>query len=249
MAVKDPKWALGELKKYLRLHERVPLPPEEITSSAKTRARGKKHERDTQAYAVKHIYEALFGEYPRYVDEAVARRCIFEIERGAEMRENLQLDDAPVIDASELHPWVWDAARPHWLSGNHGAALWAAGINVNSRLQAKVGRRDLGETKLLQESFSLEDPKPGKSRLRLCGPENPDLFKDRHIGAMNVGGGLYAAVRNPLNHVSPAENPLSENEALECLAGFSLLARWIERAKVEAVESDQNEFGDARGSV
>jgi hypothetical protein len=236
MPVKEPEWALNELREYLRLHERIPLPLEDVTPNAKTRARGSKDQREAQSLVVRHIWEAIFGNWPRYVDESSARRCIFEIERGAEMRAKLEPGDAPVLDASELHPWVWEAARPHWVSGNHDAALWAAGINVNSRLQTKVGRKDLGETKLLQECFSLEPPKPGRPRLRLCGDENPDLFKDRHVGAMQVGGGLYAAVRNPLNHVVPDDNPLTEREALECLAGFSLLARWIERAEMVTVD-------------
>jgi hypothetical protein len=182
------------------------------------------------------IGENLF-EGPLYANETLAKQIIWEIRHGDEAREKLgESEPPPIVAADTLHPWVWDAARPHWESGNHDAALTAAAINVSSRLKKKVGRRDIDNGKLVQQAFSLEPPKEGKPRLRLIGEENPDLFRDVHLGAMNLGVGLYAAVRNPLTHLTPDEHPLSEHETLESLAAFSLLARWIERAEVVTFE-------------
>lgn len=67
-------------------------------------------------------------------------------------------------------------------------------------------------------------------RLRLCDETNPALFKDRHLGALSLGRGLFAGVRNPLNHVGAED--LTEQEALETLAAWSLFARWVDRANV-----------------
>ncbi|RAN94815.1 TIGR02391 family protein [Micromonospora noduli] len=155
------------------------------------------------------------------------------IERSEEIDANLSVEEpGPQITADALHPWVWSAARPHWESGNDRAAIHAAAVNINSRLRKKLGRFDVSESKAIREAFSLEDPQPGRPRLRLCPPDDPDHFKSVHVGAVNFGCGLFAGVRNPVAHLTDEDHDLSEGEALECLAAFSLLARWIDRAEV-----------------
>lgn len=234
----DVEWALAELRKYQWLHERVPLPPEEADEKHKTAYRGTLDERKNQAHTVETIAQAVYGKSVRWFGARDVHRLIWELTEGDAAREKLGLNEEPepAFQANKMHPWVWEAARPHWTSGNDRAALWAAAINVNSRLQAKVGRKDLGESKLLREVFSTEAPREGRARLRLCDESNPDLFKDMHVGASSLGQGLFAAVRNPLNHVTEDEHDLSEAESLEALAAFSLLARWIERAAVVSVD-------------
>ncbi len=232
----DVEWALSELRTYLALHEHVDLPPEEVTPQRKRRMRGSLEERKAKANVVAAISEVVYGEGRRYIGADTARQLIWELTEGDAVRDKLGLDaPAPVFDGASMHPWVWDAARPHWSSGNHHAAVWAAAINVNSRLQAKVGRKELGESKLLNEAFSTDAPKEGRPRLRLCDESNPDLFRDMHTGASALGRGLFSAVRNPLNHVDESEHGMGEAESLEALAGFSLLARWIDRAEVVTV--------------
>jgi hypothetical protein len=205
----DVEWALAQLENWFHLRERVPLPPEEATPSRKTRPLGSDSERDASDHVVRSISDAVYTEPLRYIRP----------------------------ESSELHPWVWDAARPHWTSGNHDAAVWAAGVNVNSRLQTKIGRKDLSDGRLIRDAFGTDDPKPGHPRLRLADDSNPDHFKDVHAGAANFGQGLYAAVRNVVNHVDAGEHSFREGEALEALAAFSLLARWIDRAQVVSVEA------------
>ncbi|MEH0936781.1 TIGR02391 family protein [Micromonospora psammae] len=156
------------------------------------------------------------------------------IARREEIDANLTPDaPGPLIAADDLHPWVWSAAQPHWESGNHRAAIHAAAVNVNSRLRKKLGRFDVSESKAVREAFSIEDPQPGRPRLRLCTPDDPDHFKSIHVGATNLGSGLFGAVRNPVAHLSDEDHDLPEQEALECLAAFSLFARWIDRAEVQ----------------
>jgi Protein of unknown function (Hypoth_ymh) len=239
----DVEWAIEQLRRYLHLHERVPVPPEEARPNRKTRVRGSADELRNAQHVARAIAAAVYKDPPRHIGAEFVHQMIWVLEDGDEVRARLGLDEpAPAIAADSLHPWVWEAARPHWTSGNHTAAVWAASVNVNSWLQRKVGRRQVSEGALITECFSLDDPEPGRPRLRLCDKSNPSLFKDMHQGAMFFGRGLYAGVRNPLNHVPEDEHLIGEPEALEALAAFSLFARWISRADVaqsddEAAES------------
>ncbi|MFG2485026.1 TIGR02391 family protein [Streptomyces virginiae] len=58
-----------------------------------------------------------------------------------------------------------------------------------------------------------------------------DTFRSVHRGAMAFAEGCYAGIRNPNSHeVDLPELP--EHEALEQLAAFSVLARWVDTAAV-----------------
>ncbi|WP_456789766.1 TIGR02391 family protein [Cellulomonas sp. P5_C5] len=230
----DVEWSLSQLNHYLWLHERVPLPPEKVTTHRKSAMRGSVEERANINHVVRAIAQATYREPQRWLGADSVRQLIWELTEGDEVRERLGLDEPPpMIEADAMHPWVWDAARPHWTSGNHDAALWAAGINVTSRTQRKLDRHDIGEGQLIREAFSTDDPVPGRPRLRLCDRTNPMLFKDRHVGASSLGQGLYSAIRNTLNHVDSEQHQIGDLEAIEALAAFSLLARWIDGAQVD----------------
>ena len=55
-------------------------------------------------------------------------------------------------------------------------------------------------------------------------------------GARGMGQACSQGIRNVGNH---SEADWSEQEALEYLAAFSILARWIEACVVETVEPDE----------
>lgn len=65
-----------------------------------------------------------------------------------------------------------------------------------------------------------------------------------HVGASNLGQGLYSAVRNVLNHTDATEHSFREADSIESLAAFSLLARWIDRAEVVSVEPVETTLRD-----
>lgn len=161
--------------------------------------------------------------------EAVAR-AIAQLEAAQELADNLG-SGAPQLDAATLHPWVWGSVQGLWGSGHFREAVGAAARAVNAQAQAKVGRRDQSEWKLLSESFSIRPPAPGQPRLRLMKDDGSDTFRSRHEGAGSFARGVFSAIRNPIAHEEEIE--LSENEALEYLAAFSILARWIAAADVE----------------
>jgi len=157
-------------------------------------------------------------------------RALVALDREQEIRENLG-EDAPQLDASHLHPWVWEGARSLWQSGHHGEAVRAASRKVNAEAQNKLGRRDAAETNLLKSAFSTDPAKPGQPRLRLHPNDGSDTFKSLHAGAGAFAHGCYAALRNPASH--DPQDELSQDQALEQLAAFSILARWIDQGELE----------------
>jgi hypothetical protein len=234
----DSEWAVEQCNDWLRLHERVPIPEaERERRGSSTRFRGSLAERAKISHRVHRVGEAVWTKWNdrQTLSASEVRKLIFELEEGIEVRERLGLlPSGPALTANALHPWVWEAARPHWEGGNYDAAVWAAAINVNTQLKVKAQRPDLGESNLVEAAFGISQPEAGKVRLRLCDDTNPALFKDRHLGALSLGRGLFSGVRNPLNHVGAGD--LTEQESLETLAAWSLFARWVAQADVVTIE-------------
>ncbi|MFF9215766.1 TIGR02391 family protein [Streptomyces viridosporus] len=137
--------------------------------------------------------------------------------------------DGPSMPADGFHPWVWDAARTFWESRHYRAAVHAAATSINAHLQDKIGRRDVSDTKLVQEALSDKAPEPGKPRLRIPGDPTEPGVQTRQRGALQLGQGAYFALRNPAAHET---GDLTEQEALEQLATFSVLARLIDMCQV-----------------
>jgi hypothetical protein len=110
---------------------------------------------------------------------------------------------------------------------------------VNARLRQKLGRHDVSETDLCRQAFTRKDPEPGRPRLRFPGDRSTDTWASRQEGAMNFGAGCYMGIRNPAVHEDGLDLP--EQVALEQLAAFSVLARWIDECTVESVQAPLSE--------
>jgi hypothetical protein len=151
--------------------------------------------------------------------------------RAEEVRKNLG-EDTPDLSAAELHPWIWNGASSLWQSGHYREAVEGAIKKLNAETQNKVSRRDLSETKLFQESFSMDEPKAGKARLRRTKDDGSDTYRSVQRGGMALAEGVFAGIRNPLSH--EVDQELSEQEALEYLAALSVLARWVDASEVES---------------
>ncbi|MFF4364170.1 TIGR02391 family protein [Streptomyces sp. NPDC001351] len=137
--------------------------------------------------------------------------------------------DAPSLPADQFHPWVWDAARTFWDSQHYRAAVHAAASAINAHLQAKLGRRDVADDKLVQEAFSDKPAEPGKPRLRVPGDATSPTVQSRQRGALQLGLGSFFAIRNPAAHET---GEWTEQESLEQLATLSVLARLIDSCQV-----------------
>jgi hypothetical protein len=162
----------------------------------------------------------------------IAKQLVVMLNRRSELEQNLG-EVGPALSASGMHPDVWDAAKSLWRNGHFGEAVSAAARSVNAKLQSKVARKDASETKLINECFSLDPPRPGVPRLRLMADDGSDTFKNLHGGAMAFGQGCFRAIRNVLAHEYGSLSEPPEDEALHYLAAFSVLARWIDQATVE----------------
>jgi hypothetical protein len=138
---------------------------------------------------------------------------------------------APKLDG--LHQTIWTAAAPRWSSGDRHGAVLAAAKAVNAMLQSKLHRKDVSEVKLVQEAFGAANPKPNRPRLRFRMIEDDKTRESLTQGALSFGVGCFQAIRHPIGHRPDHEYEMTEQEALEQLAAWSLVARWIERAEVE----------------
>lgn len=241
----NTEWALQELNKFIdqttmRYADPVPgvvdLSGRKITSA-------QDEDITKQAHVVEQIFDRVLSDW-RSLEADIkvnrwmrhrtgALRAKEALIREAEVKENLG-ENAPELSAAELHHWIWSGAKSLWQSGHFREAVEGAIKKLNAETQNKVGRRDVSETDLFKQAFSLDDPKVGKARLRRIKDDGSDTYKSVQRGAMNLAEGVFAGIRNPLSH--EADQELSEQEALEYLAALSVLARWVDTAAVARVE-------------
>lgn len=176
------------------------------------------------------------GSYWREIVKPRVLRAMGIHEFGEEVRHRMQ-PDSPDLTAAQFHPWVWEAAAPLWYAGSKQEAVHAAARSVNARMQQKRGHHDKSDAALCREFFSLDPPLPGRPRLRFSRYSASDSTRrSMQQGAMEFGAGCFEAIRNPAAHKHALV--LSEQVALEQLAAFSLLARWIDECEVEAADVD-----------
>ncbi|MET9051776.1 TIGR02391 family protein [Streptomyces bacillaris] len=141
--------------------------------------------------------------------------------------------DSPSLAAGALHPWVWEPAAPLWAAQAHQDAVLTAARTVNRRLQQKLSRHDIGEMDLCMQSFDLKQPTESKPRLRFDGDRSTPTWRARQEGAKYFSAGAFLGIRNLAAHQEKVT--WTEQEALEYLASFSVVARWIEECSVETV--------------
>lgn len=168
-------------------------------------------------------------------------RMLYEIAGTIEVMAEVESrfgSEGPQLKAGDLHPLVWGAAATLWDTEHYAEAVLNAGRAVNADLQTRLGRRDISETDLVQQAFSLDPPKPGSPRLRFCDvdeDDEPKTWRSRHQGAMHFGTGLFMGIRNVIDHADPADE-IDPEEALEFLAAWAVLAGWLDCCERQGVE-------------
>ena len=238
----DREWAISELSKFIT---EIEIIWDSFSDSFVVINVGSEGEISSQAYVVDRILDVVFPNWkqdfpnPR-ADEwrgyyEVALRAKTALERQTEIEEKLG-DNSPHITVSQLHPWIWEGARSLWNSGHFREAVSAAVRKINAETQNKIGRRDISETDLFKQAFSLDPAREGKARLRRMTPDSSKTYQSVQRGAWLFAEGIFAGIRNPLSH--EVENELSEHEALEYLAALSVLARWVDQSTVEKARGE-----------
>ncbi len=170
-------------------------------------------------------------EASEYSARTAAVKGLGILEDQEEVEANLSAA-GPVLAATGLHPWVWDAASTFWDAGHHRQAVEQAARSVTAHTQAKVGRRDIADDDLMSQVFTSDPPKADAPRLRFPGDRDTPTWRSRQRGALAFAQGCYFGIRNPATHEHELDWP--EQEALEYLAAFSVLARWICECEVES---------------
>lgn len=243
MAKLDPEWAIEEIDAFLRATDQVGYNnrPGSGVVVFGTHMRSSETDASQRAHVVEQILDRVMpgwskdrpkkdSQYEWLRDHA--SRAKAALRRAAELAEKLG-DNAPDMDAANLHPWAWENGKSYWNTGHYHQAVMQAAIRINAETQAKLGRMDVSETALFNEGFSLDAPKEGAARLRLAKDDGGKTYQNLHRGARAFADGLYTAIRNPGMHKPQESDGGEEQLALEQLAAFSLLARWVDQADVE----------------
>lgn len=243
MAKLDSEWAITEIDAFMHATDQVGYNnrPGSGMVVFGTHMRGSSSDASQLAHVVEQILDRVLPgwskerpaedtEFRWLRDQASRGRAA--LQRAAELAEKLG-DNAPDMDAGNLHAWAWESGASYWNSGHFHQAVMQAAIRVNFETQSKLGRMDASEVDLFNQAFSLEAPKPGAPRLRLVKNDGGKTYENLHRGARSFADGLYTAIRNPGMHKPQESNGGAEQLALEQLAAFSLLARWVDQADVE----------------
>jgi hypothetical protein len=241
VAKMDVEWAINEIELLLHATDQVAYDNDGGVFIIGTHMRASDTEAAQRAHVVELILDRTLQGWRKDrpgKDSAYtwlrewAARAKAALQRSGELADKLG-DDAPDMDAANLHPWAWENGRSYWNTGHYHQAVMQAAIRINAETQAKLARMDVSEVALFNEGFSPDPPKPGVSRLRLMTDDGSRTYQNLHRGARAFADGLYTAIRNPGMHMPPPSGGGEEQLALEQLAAFSLLARWVAQAAVE----------------
>ena len=236
----DTAWARAQLMEFQQMIELVPAAPTPGTTRGPGGMMTARPEGEivSAATVVEQILDRLLPDWRSFRGRGIdgwsghreaTQRGLSVLDLDEELQANLG-EATPRLDASRLHPWVWEGARSLWQSKHYAEAVRAAAIKVNAETQNKVGRRDVSERDLFEQAFTINPPTPGTPRLRLEDDARSKTFQSLHRGAMAFAEGCFNALRHSGSHAS--HNELPEHEALERLAAFSVLARWVDKAVV-----------------
>lgn len=205
MAKLDTDWAITEIDRFLYVTAQVSPKTGPGVVYLGTVMRGPNTEASERVHVVEQILDRVLPGWSRSRPDKDreyqwlrdhASRAKAALERQAELAEKLG-DNAPDMDAANLHPWAWDNGRSYWNTGHYHQAVMQAAIRINAETQAKLGRMDVSETALFNEAFSLNPPKDDAARLRLAQDDSSKTYENLHRGARAFAEGLYAAIRNP----------------------------------------------------
>ena len=146
-------------------------------------------------------------------------------------------DNRTRLRVVDLHPWIAEPAERLFDGGHYSQAILAAAQNLEVRWRKLLGVSDGSLSDLATRSFSADDPKRGRPRLRFAetgADTKSDPWRNAHLGAMKYAEGCAMRIRN-LNLHHPEGTEPEPGYTLETLSALSVLARWITDAEIETV--------------
>ncbi|MFF2275582.1 TIGR02391 family protein [Agromyces sp. NPDC058126] len=108
--------------------------------------------------------------------------------------------NGPSMNVDALHPLVWGAASQRWDAGHYSDAVQRAATFLNAHVQDMTDRRDVSDSELMREAFSLSAPGARKPRLWWPGNDSDLTVKSMRVGILNLSQGVFSAIRNPATH-------------------------------------------------
>ena len=136
---------------------------------------------------------------------------------------------APGFGPTALHPLIWNASAQHWTSHLRRSAVQVAAEELSNHWRERLDRNDVSGKAFWQEALSSDPAKSGRPRLVWPGDDDDETVKSMREGLRSLAIGLTLAVRNTRTHSS--DEP-TEQEALEQLGAYSLLARLLDRCEI-----------------
>lgn len=131
-------------------------------------------------------------------------------------------DHLAAFKSLDLHPAIRGASARLYEDRHYRNAVFDASLKLEELVQEKSGRHDLNGAGLMTKVFSPNDPIVAFNDLQ----DRTD--RDEQEGMMHLFLGIVLALRNPRAHALSDDLP---DQALECLALLSFLAKRLDQAK------------------
>lgn len=122
----------------------------------------------------------------------------------------------------DLHPRIAAVCRELYMDKHYRNAVLDAAVSLVNLVKEKSRRHDLDGSTLMSTVFSKKSPVLVFNELKDKSDE------DEQEGMMHLFMGVAMALRNPRAHGLDAD---SAEEALECLAFLSFLAKKVDQAR------------------
>jgi hypothetical protein len=145
-------------------------------------------------------------------------RALAVINVGRELDEHQWTGGGPAFPLSLLDPVISEVSIPLWEANKFRQAVNDAATSLNKFAQDQLGRHDIYDSKLMNEAFSDDPPKPGKPRLRCPGDHRLVTVRDQQAGARQLANGAFLAIRNPAHHMTGDWNPATAFHHLTILS-------------------------------
>ncbi len=234
------EWALSKLEDFIRLA--TPLPREEQTNRYRTLTIGNESELISAWVFVEKILESVYSDWHRnhlpIINQEYGSKREASMHARAKLQNAVEIElnlaqSGPVLRADNFHPVIWNQAQEYWSGGFYRSAVQTCGTLIDIKLQAFTGRRDITGRDLVNQSFSTDDPQVGKPRIRVPEQENVESTRSLREGVQNLGLACFALVRNLSTHTV---EEITEHEALEQLALFSLFLKKLDLCSLEIID-------------
>lgn len=146
-----------------------------------------------------------------------------------EKKEFLELDPTEKIQATfdslDLHPRIASTCERLFYGNHYREAVLNASIALINMVKEKSNEHHISsETSLMEKVFSAKNPILSFNELKNKSDQ------DEQEGFMYLFKGATLGIRNPRSH---ALNPDDQQEALEFITFLSLLAKLVDKAKLQ----------------